>query len=167
MFQFATLYAKSRDEGTDFYFQDPDYFDNYREEIRALFGEGISKTPYEVVAIHVRRGDYVNNPFYVDLMSTDYYERAMKEFPKANFVVLSDDIEWCRKQEIFKSCGFIHKDEVGDLNYMASCQGIIMANSSFSWWASYLSNARIIAPKEWYADGRNERTKLLPEWKRI
>ena len=46
------------------------------------------------------------------------------------------------------------------------CKAHIMANSSFSWWTSYLGHGKVIAPKLWYADGR-ERTKLLTSWTRI
>lgn len=164
MFQFATLYAKARDEETDFYFQDPKYFDKYRDEIRKLYGKGISENNF--VAIHVRRGDYVNNPFYVDLSTTDYYQKAMAEFPDDNFMIFTDDIDFCI--DYFQGDRFQmnYESEIDALNTMASCKGIIMANSSFSWWAAYLSKAKVIAPKAWYADGL-ERTKLLPEWKTI
>lgn len=166
LFQYAFLYAYAKDNGMDFYFQDPAYFDEYADEIRTLFGQDIK--PIDMVAIHVRRGDYVNNPFYVDLTKTGYYEQAMAEFPDASFLVFSDDIEWCKRQAIFKDCEFSGQDELTDLNLMAGCKGIIMANSSFSWWGAFLGdqNKKVIAPKLWYADGE-ERTKLLPNWKRL
>jgi hypothetical protein len=165
MFQFATLFSKSLDEGTDYYFQDPKYFDKHRLEIKKLFGQGI--LPIDMVAIHVRRGDYVDNSFYIDLTKTEYYQRAMAEFPNEDFLLFSDDIEWCKKQEIFNDCEFSeYNNEIEAMNLMAGCKGIIMANSSFSWWASYLSKAKIIAPKEWFSDGV-ERTVCPKEWKRI
>jgi hypothetical protein len=73
LFQYAFLYAYAKDIGSDFYYQDEDYFIEHKEEIKLLFGQDIR--PIDMVAIHVRRGDYVNNPFYVDLTDTDYYER--------------------------------------------------------------------------------------------
>lgn len=166
MFQGAYIYAQmKRGRIPDIYVQDPAHFDDYREDIRLLYGDHVGKI--DKVAIHVRRGDYVNNPFYVDLAKTDYYQNAMLQFPREHFMVFSDDIEWCKQQDMFKGCSFSEgHDEVEDLNIMASCKGIIMANSSFSWWAAYLSNAKVIAPKAWYTDGQ-ERTKCLKEWIRI
>ena len=164
MFQGAYLIAQAeRGEIPDIYVQDYELFDDYRDKIKAIYSQG-SHTPIDMVAIHVRRGDYVNNPFYVDLFFTAYYERAMAEFPDCEFLVFSDDIEWCKKQPIFASCEFSEgNDEIVDFNLMSACKGLIMANSSYSWWASYLSNAKVVAPKEWFSDGII-RCKLLPEW---
>lgn len=166
LFQGAYIYAQMRrGELPDIYIQDSLYFEEYKDEIKALYGEGIGKI--DMVAIHVRRGDYVGNPFYVDLTETDYYQRAMADFIDEDFLVFSDDVEWCKQQDIFKDCEFSEgKSEVEDLNLMASCKGVIMANSSFSWWGAFLSKGKIIAPKAWHPDGV-ERTKCLEKWKRL
>ena len=166
MFQGAYIYARMKDgKIPDIYVQDPKYFEDHKEEIRRLYSDGIGHI--DKVAIHVRRGDYVNNSFYVDLSKTDYYEKAMQLFPNEHFMVFSDDIEWCKQQELFKGCSFSEgHDEVKDLNLMASCKGVIMANSSYSWWGAYLCKGKVVAPKEWYMD-KVERTKCPPEWIRI
>ena len=61
--------------------------------------------------------------------------------------------------------------EVEDFNLLASCDGIIGANSSFSYWAAYLNpnpDTRKVFPsvKNWYKDGI-ERTVCPKEWIRI
>lgn len=175
MFQGAYIYAQmKRGMIPDIYVQDPAYFDEYRNDIRVLYGDKIGHI--NKIAIHVRRGanpvnptepKYCDNTFYVNLFNTDYYRKAMGMFPGEDFMVFSDDIEWCKKQDIFKNCSFSEgHDEIQDLNIMASCKGIIMANSSFSWWAAYLSKAKVITPKAWYKDGV-ERTKCPEEWIRL
>lgn len=170
LFQYAYIYAQAqRGEIPDIYLQDPVHFQEYRDEIRALFRP--SGDTIDQVAIHVRRGDYVNNPFYVDLYLTDYYERAMDMFPDCEFLVFSDDIEWCKQQPIFSECEFAHGTELEDLDLMSSCKGIIMANSSFSWWASYLSTdgTKIVCPSVntlWYSDNI-VRTNIPSEWIQI
>ena len=168
MFQYACLYAQAKAGYIpDTYVQSEDHFGEYSEEIKALYGGGIGSL--DQVAIHVRRGKnpihasepaYSDNPFYVDLSKTDYYERAMEMFPNEKFLVFSDDIEWCKQQDLFKDWAFSEgNDEVTDMNLMASCKGVIMANSSYSWWAAYLSKGKVVAPKKWYSDGI-ERTEL-------
>lgn len=170
LFKEAYIYAQMR-EGRipDLYVQDEEYFKKYKEEIKQRFGQDIGCE--NVVAIHVRRGDYVNNPFYVDLFEDGYYKRAMDflAFPKEMYLVFSDDIEWCKNQELFNGCRFSEgKTEIEDLNLMASCTRHIIANSSFSWWAAYLSPHKgiVIAPALWHPDGV-ERTILPTNWIKI
>lgn len=171
LFQYAFLFAHSKDFDIDYYYQDERFFKDHSEAIRVLFSGDIPPLS-DYVAIHVRRGDYVGNPFYVDLLATDYYERAMKEFPEdTKFMVFSDDIDWCMKQPIFENCEFsFEENEIDDLNLMAACKGHIIANSSFSWWGAWLHprypDNKVIAPKSWYSDGV-QRTVLPTHWKRI
>lgn len=175
MFQLAFLYAYARknklelvDNGLGYYFQDSSYFEEFRQEIMTLFGIGVRLIP-DTVAIHVRRGDYVHHPFYIDLSLTDYYEKAMQEFPNARFLVFSDDIGWCKEQKVFEGCDFIDPiDEITDFNTMAGCTGHIIANSTYSFWAAYVApyTKKIVAPKLWYTDNSN-RTVLPTEWIRL
>src|SRR3990167_1976133 len=178
MFQMAFLYAESRRLGVDFYFQDPKYFEGYEEEIKQLFGGGIGFLSQ--VGIHVRRASnpinprepkYSENPFYVNLGDTDYYDKAMAMFPGDNFLVFSDDPEWCREK--FKDNPIVQVmdkgNEIEDFNLLASCKHQIIANSSFSWWAAYLNpneSKEVIAPKKWYSDGI-KRIKLPKDWIQI
>lgn len=168
LFQYAYIYAQSRKTGQDVYLQDPKYFEGYEDEIRQIYGVTTSKL--DMVAIHVRRGDYVNNPFYVDLTSTDYYTRAMKMFPiGTKFLVFSDDIEWCKTYFVGNEFEFSeNENELDDMSLMADCKAIIIANSSFSWWGAFLGdkNKKVIAPKAWYTD-LEERTKCPKTWIRI
>lgn len=175
LFQRLYVYGQMR-RGVipDIYVQDPAYFDDYRGEIKQMFkGEG----KIDKVAIHVRRGSnpinkdepkYCDNPFYVDLMGTSYYQRAIAMFPNDKFLVFSDDIDWCMKQPIFERMSFsVGGSELDDLNDMASCKAVIIANSSFSYMGAYLSEGKVIAPKQWYTDGNETRTVLPKEWIRI
>mgnify|MGYP001570445547 CR=1 FL=1 len=180
MFRHAYLYAQVK-EGhlPDVYLQDPKYFEKYQDEIRSLFGEGIDSLPY--TAIHLRVGanptnfeepKYSDNPFYIDLSKTDYYDRAIKLFPNDKFLVFSDDMDFAGAY--FTGGRFIFDESKTDLdsfNRMASCQNFIIANSSWSWWGAYLSTVfdkKIIAPSvdKWYTSGQ-ELTKCPPEWIRI
>lgn len=186
MFQMAALYAHCKDNGYPIFVQDEKYFAKYADEIRALYSEGIS-SGIDKVAIHVRRAKnpvnpqepaYSDNEFYVDLghhlhedMSDNYYVRAMALFPGEKFTVFSDDIEWCKGQEMFKDCDFYHGTEIEDMNAMASHKHNIVANSSFSWWAAWLNpnpDKRVIAPKQWFADPANESLIGIPKaWERV
>ena len=168
MFQFAALYSIAKEFGTDYYFQDQRWFIKNEEAIRALYSSGIGYD--HRVSIHVRRTDMVNNNFDINLSETDYYRLAMKIFPKSQFLVFSDDTKWCKQQKIFKNCDFSEgKNEIEDLNAMASCQHNIIANSSFSWWAAYLNknpDKVVICPEFEYQD-HIERRIRPQEWIRL
>jgi len=174
MFQGAYILAQfGRKEIPDIYLQDEKHFKDFERAIKILYGFGIYANKRDYVSIHVRRTDYAGNSFYVDLMNTDYYQKAMDMFPNEKFMVFSDDIEWCKKQDIFKDCLFSEKkDEVQDMNEMAMAKHNIIANSSYSWWAAYLNpneNKKVIAPSIknlWYTD-KIIRTNVPKEWIQI
>lgn len=165
LFQLAYVYSQARKlEVPDIYLQDPALFEPFTEEIRALYMQEVQ--PIDMVSIHVRRGDYVNNPFYVDLTRTQYYNDAIAEFPKdTRFLVFcsdrqegSDDIsdmEFCKRMFPEHNFEFFRGEtEIEDWNAMAGCKSHIIANSSFSWWAAFAGGGNTIAPILWYGDGR-------------
>lgn len=168
LFQYSYIYAQARDGNIpDIYIQDFKYFEKYKEEIRAIFREEVPERK-DMVALHIRRGDYVNNSFYVDLTKTDYYERAIAMFPNEKFLVfcadrqpISDDVgdrEWVKEYLDSKGIDWEFwngKDEIEDINAMASCKSHIQANSTFSTWAGFINpyKEKIIAPILYYTDG--------------
>ena len=180
MFKQAFLWMLMR-EGVipDIYVQGEKYWAKYKNEIKQMFSHGIGRD--EHVAIHIRRGDYLKaQQFHVALWSTDYYKKAVELFPDAQFKVFckdnqdptldAADQEWCKEfmNNLAPERYVMHQHtaETDDMNAMASCQGIIMANSTFSWWAAYLSNAKVVCPSEWFSDGQ-QRCELLDEWLKI
>lgn len=166
MFQLAYIYAEAKKGNIpDIYLQDEKYFAPYKDELRAIFGEGVE--PVDMVSVHVRRTDYVNNPFYQDLMETNYYELATDLFPGEKFLVFSDDVEWCKEQPLFKDCVFSEgNDELADLKLMAGCKAHIIANSSYSFWAAYISGNKTVCPQNWFTDNIT-RISLPDSWLKL
>lgn len=181
LFKNAYIWAQFR-EGKipDVYVQSEKYFAKYGPEIRQLYGQGIGYT--DKIALHIRRGDYLKvSQFHLNLWDTDYYYKAVKLFPHQTFLIFckdnqseaqdKDDREWCENNIPQLGIKFElhnHTTETEDLNVMASCKGIIGANSSFSWWAAYLSphEGDKVFPKNWFVDGV-QRTEMLDEWIKI
>lgn len=115
------------------------------------------------VCIHIRRGDYVKpGSAYVDLLSTDYYLKALAYaksiLPNALYFFFSDDLEYVRT--VFRGENIYYVDcNKGDRGYldivlMSLAKINIMANSTFSYWASYIAheNKTVIYPKRWFCD---------------
>jgi len=126
-------------------------------------------------SIHVRRGDYVNNWNYHQV-GIDYYKRAVESLSKEtdNFVVFSDDINWCKSAMNFPNTRFIQGEEdYVDLFMMSMCNNNIITNSTFSWWGAFLNKndgKKIIAPNKWFGAGlRHYDSKdiIPPVWTQI
>jgi hypothetical protein len=174
------------------YWQSEKYFEAIRDVIRmdlhfqhlpvgaALSLQHTIKSANSVM-IHIRRGDYLKYPDFFSVVSTEYitgaiaYCRQRLEAPV--FYVFSDDIPWCKHhlQEI-KDLTFIGEtfhDEHSQsyLQLMCSCKHFIISASTYSWWASWLSDHKeklVIAPKQWYTDtSKNTHDIYGREWVRL
>ena len=74
--------------------------------------------------------------------------------------MFSDDIEWV-KNNIYTGCVTYYEDGTDPvwekLRLMSACKHFVVSNSTFSWWAQYLSENEkkiVISPSEWYLDSR-------------
>ena len=119
----------------------------------------------DAVAVHIRRGDTVGHPRYVDL-SLDYYKDLINLYQGKEIYVFSDDIPWCK--EHLHGYTYIDKDVITSFNLMRSCRVKIIANSTFSWWAAYLSiHKEVLVPDTWRTYTTTYQDKLMySKWKR-
>lgn len=119
------------------------------------------------VSIHVRRGDYLlpeNQKLFGNICTDYYYENAIKavvkRYPSCVFYLFSNDIDWSYVwiKKYIRGKNKVIPVEVPkerdheDLVLMGRCKHNILANSSFSWWASYLNDnpdKMVIAPEKW------------------
>lgn len=146
------------------YFQTEKYFKHIEDEIRSDFAfsndvfdqcnEFVNSLDSEVVSLHIRRGDYTINPNH-PVQSLEYYEKSLELLPKdIPVLVFSDDAPWCFEQDLFKGDRFLisqNSSVDADLCMMSLCDYNIIANSSLSWWGSWLANSKkTIAPKNWF-----------------
>ena len=144
------------------YFQNENYFKSIESEIKKDFTFSkdiqtlckniIGQTEY--ISLHIRRGDYVNNPNH-PIQPMSYYEESLKYFDSSvPVIVFSDDYRWCHKQKLFEDDRFLISENNAtavDLCLQSMCSYHIICNSSFSWWGSYLADSKkTIAPKLWF-----------------
>jgi len=175
------------------YFQSEKYFENYRDVIRKQFDLRKSYKDYiknkysflkydNTCSIHIRRGDFLELKQYHNILPLEYYNRAIEKLYSIakvdiNFIVCSDDIEWCKKflPRLNVKLTFIENEEdIIDLNILSMCRDNIMSASSFSWWGAWLNNnpdKRVIAPVDWFGPlykDKHDTKDLIPEsWIRI
>ena len=161
------------------YYQSEDYFSHNRDKILELFSfksDLINEKYGEILntktcAIHVRRGNYLTLPNHHPVCTFDYYQQAISLMPKdCNFIVFSDDLEWCKNnfKGIDRKFYFIEGNtDYIDLLLMSKCDNNIIANSSFSWWGAWLNTSKsklVVAPNKWFGNAINHNTNnLIPK----
>lgn len=166
------------------------------QEVRDAVASGA-----QTILIHVRRGDYVTNVHantFNGLSGVEYYKQAIETIRKEIdsrtqagtsavpiiFFLASDDVEWLKENIIpllgdsayHLLSGHEGVREYEELYIMSLCQHFIIANSTFSWWAAWLSdNAAqtgttkiVVGPRRWVLDPDIDTRDVMPEdWIRI
>jgi hypothetical protein len=133
------------------------------------------------ISLHIRGTDYLNNKnrTHHGNLSVDYYDTAInkikenKKIPKT-INVITDDVEYSTKlmkaSEYFDKMKFEkNKNPWDDLIRLMQFDSVVLANSSFSWWAGYLAHknfgAQIVIPKMWTSNIATKDTDLYyDEW---
>ena len=126
--------------------------------------------------VHIRLGDYkFENHFGIP--SRNYFNAAIDELWANNIYqkiwVFSDEIEEAKSfiNESFHSrIRWIHEvnaSTVETFEAMRYGHGYVIANSTFSWWAAFLSytgSPRVIAPWPWFAGMESPIELIPPTW---
>jgi len=111
------------------------------------------------VCVTVRRGDFLKSSLH-NVCTIEYFLKGMdiiaSKIPDAKFFIFSNDVEWLKKNVDFKYPVVFENgsDPVWEkLRLMYSCKHFVISNSTFSWWAQYLSSNEdkiVVAPDRWY-----------------
>lgn len=129
----------------------------------------------EIISINVRRGDYLKRPLRQPICEMPYFKRSMRLFKKGSrFLVISDDIEWCKRKFRGDNFYFIEDEPpIIDLYLQSYCTHHIISNSTFSWWGAWLNPNEekiVVAPKKWFGIQMKswDTSDLIPEgWLRV
>jgi hypothetical protein len=160
------------------YFQSYLYFNNSLKSLRKYlqFPKSVAgivlkkypkvRSPFSVT-LHVRRGDYLKFNSIYNLMEYEYYIEGLKYLGAVEAVlIVSDDIQWCKDilgprlpyAVVYSDLD----DELQEFVLLMLSQKLIVANSTFSWWAAYIKwiffanekhntqMAHTVAPRNWF-----------------
>ena len=154
------------------YYQSYLYWQDHKDIIKQYLTPTLQVGNINKTALHVRRTDYLTHKgCYQILDRTNYYDKALEHISPKEVLIFSDDIAWCKSQFTENMFEFSEvENEVYDLANMISCENVIIANSSFSWWGAYLNahnNKVVVAPKRWFGPQlsmHNTKDLIPPEW---
>lgn len=177
------------------YWQDPKYFESSADEVRKSItlpydknNKNFTDLLEEVssgnsVSVHVRLTDYLTltTNGMGKVCDMEYYKKAIstvcEKLASPKFYIFSDDIELAKKmfsESNIDASAFTYIEPHGttdDMYLMSKCQHHIIANSSYSWWAAWLSDnteddSIVVAPKIWDPT-RTDWNINLDKWTKI
>ena len=182
------------------YLQSPKYFGDsiIQDEIRELFKPSsttiyniqsrynlLLKNKDRVIVVHARRTDYLTNQDIINFhgpLSIDYYNKAISimsnEIEDPIFILAADDPSFWGSvinelpQLNNRNIYILDDDnEISTLALLQQFQYFIIANSTFSWWAAWLSKdtKKVIAPSKWFGPTgpQNYKDIYMPSWELI
>lgn len=136
------------------------YFKRHKKEILNIFSpteEILAKYKHikntNTTAIHIRRGDYLHYPNHHPTISKEYIEYCLKKINSDSYLIASDDLDWCYSSlTLDKKVEFLDTSDWETLWALSMCKNFILSNSTFSWWAAYLSNTdgNVYVPSSWF-----------------
>lgn len=142
-----------------------EYVDKFNCEFGNFFKEN------KTVVVHIRRTDYMNYGKRDISLPMEYFKNrleAIENIDQYKVFFVSDDINHVRSyfgtnvNYIFSS-----NDEITDFQIISNADIAIISNSSFAWWACYLSNKDnvVFAPKNWlgFRIGKEHPKKVMTE----
>ena len=121
--------------------------------------------------LHVRRKDYLN---LSQELSLEYYKDALSlassEIKDFNFDIFTDDVDWVKKNKIFKSAQHIYDEKsfegsaIKNFIQMINYENFIISNSSYSFLAAYMGqskNSKIYKPSPWFPNRKHDFDNFL------
>jgi hypothetical protein len=175
----------------DGYWQSEKFFQPYESIIRKdfefknpLIGSSVELAgeikQNNAVCVNIRRGDFVSSDMH-GALDPGYYKSAetllISRVESPFYYVFSDDVEWCIDNIRFNGpVKYITHEYAGwkfsnYLQLMRLCKHFIIPNSSFGWWAAWLSDNHdkmVVAPEKWFNQGPKDTQDVIPgEWYKI
>jgi hypothetical protein len=157
------------------YRQSYKYFDVIGKDIRDIFVpkneilDSIrSLIPNEYITIHIRKGDYMKFMHKIPLLrefrqcQLEYYKAGIRKlretYPNCPLLVCTDSPQWIKpllseldSKAILAPIPIGIEPKFSDFCTLYLSSGIVISNSTYSWWAAYLNPDKIIiCPSPWW-----------------
>ena len=165
--------------------ENPHSYTNYLEQIKSWFPK-VEKSNTDDLVVHLRLGDNgpnIHTPF-------DWYKKAIEDneitFDKLYLITDGSDSEDAKSFKSYYNAEIpssvnvstnqdwkkYMSETIFDFNFIRRFDKILFSNSTFSWWASLLSDAtQVWFNKEWQPNHYNGMIRLgetdYPNWKGI
>lgn len=135
------------------FFQHPKYYDGNREKILTYF-KLQEQLPVDGIVMHVRLTDYADKGLR-SVISPFWYLRILQQLKinikkKRLYIVTDEPGNQYFKHFLQYAPTVVSNGPASDFHFIRRFNTIICSNSSFCWWAAFLSNAeKIITFSRW------------------
>ena len=173
--------------------QSENYFKDYRNEILKIYNfekikndekniNFLNKIDYKnSICLNVRRTDFINNPEH-NVVNIEFYKKAILKIQSIignniEVYIFSDDLDWCKNNFSFLDKKYYVEHDFGGYKFynylylMSNFKNFVIPNSSFAWWAAWLSeknNKIITVPEKWSGLVNQEYIDIIPSsWIKI
>jgi len=173
--------------------QSENYFKDYRNEILKIYNfekikndekniNFLNKIDYKnSICLNVRRTDFINNPEH-NVVNIEFYKKAILKIQSIignniEVYIFSDDLDWCKNNFSFLDKKYYVEHDFGGYKFynylylMSNFKNFVIPNSSFAWWAAWLSeknNKIITVPDKWSGLVNQEYIDIIPSsWIKI
>jgi len=125
------------------------YLKKFADQYGALFREN------KIITVHIRRTDYLTYGKRDISLPISHFQRQLgniENLDEYKVIFVSDDMPFVKNAfQPRDNFIFASNDEITDFQLIQHADIAIISNSTFAWWACYLSpkNNRVIAPKNW------------------
>ena len=168
------------------FFQNETFFKDYRSDILQILAPSPQvnnvldnyKTQFDfdnLIIIHVRLGDFkgcnkhfVNLNYYyqkaIILAKKTYYEQNNQTIDKLKFAIICEDpaeYVYAYYASLLNIPVLPKMNDAVAMYFMTRCKGVIVANSTYSWWGAWLNERPdkfVTIPSEWL---RNDKNNIL------
>lgn len=151
---------------------------NFGDELLVKMQE-ISKL--QVIAVHVRLGDYLKERNF-GILTEDYYLRSLEmidnNWRKRNIWIFSNDIKLAKRMlpTIIQKCSHVQfisevdNSAASTWHLMRYAKDFIIGNSTFSWWSAFLRKNQdgfVCAPNPWFKHLKNPEELIPHGWLKL
>ncbi len=125
----------------------------YVNEFEQYFGELFKQE--KTIVVHIRRTDYLTYGKRDISLPAEYFKKCLAglgNIDSYQVIFVSDDMEFVKNEFPAKpNYIFTANNEIIDFQIIKNADIAIISNSTFAWWACYLSDKKqqVYAPKNW------------------
>ena len=128
----------------------------------------------KAIGLHLRRGDYIGHPTF-GLLSNDYFKEILLSIGGSGrpVIIFSDSkvvVGDLLPDHMLNMCQVCPENFSASeiLFLMSRCSTLILSNSSLSWWAGFIAQARgsnVVSPNPWFKLEIQSTNFHVPSWK--